>query len=53
LQGQVKPPFDAQTIDEAVVNEPVMWFMSGSAQMEANISWKEKVDGRSDDCHGS
>ena len=30
------------------VNEPMMWLMSGSAQMEANIGWKQKVDGRSD-----
>jgi len=29
-------------------NEPMMWLAGGSAQMEANISWKQKVDGRSD-----
>ena len=31
------------------VSEPMMWLMSGSAHMEANISWKQKVDGRSDE----
>jgi len=29
-----------EVIDETVVNEPMMWLMGGSAQMEANISQK-------------
>jgi len=27
-------------IDEAAVNELMMWLMGGSAWMEANIGWK-------------
>ena len=55
--GLGQAPFDMQMIDEAVMNEPMMWLTGGSAQMEANIGQKQKVDGRSDkdrsdDWHG-
>jgi len=36
-------------IDVPVANELMMWLTGGSAQMEANIVWKQKVDGRSDE----
>jgi len=36
-------------IDMPVANEPMMWLAGGSAWMEANISQKQKVDGRSDE----
>jgi len=40
------------------MNELMMWVTGGLALMEANISWKQNVDGRSDedesdDWHGS
>jgi len=34
-------------IDVPVANEPMMWLAGGSAQAEANVSQKKKVDGRS------
>jgi len=34
-------------IDVPVANELMMWLTGGSAQAEANISWKQKVDVRS------
>jgi len=34
-------------IDVPVANELTMWLTGGLAWYEANISWKQKVDGRS------
>jgi len=39
-------------IDDSVVNEPMMWLMGDSAQMEANIGQKDKMNGRDDDEDG-
>ena len=36
-------------IDETIVNELMMWLTGGSAQMEANISQKQRMDGRGDE----